>query len=102
LRPKIIIFDEATSAVDAATDSLVQRSIRERFPGSTLIVIAHRLSTIGDFDKVVVLDSGRLRELGTPLELWNKNGIFRAMCTSSSGYEKEKLMEGIFKEPLAG
>ncbi|KAF2827753.1 hypothetical protein CC86DRAFT_289304 [Ophiobolus disseminans] len=100
LRPKIIIFDEATSAVDAATDSLVQRSIRESFPGSTLIVIAHRLSTIGDFDNVVVLDSGRVRELGTPLELWNKNGVFRAMCRNSSEGEKKKLMKSIFRESL--
>ena len=81
--------------MDAATDCLVQRSIRKSFPDSSLIVIAHRLSTIGDFDKVVVLDGGRVKELGTPLELWNKNGVFRAMCTDSSQGEKEKLMKSI-------
>lgn len=102
LRPKILVFDEATSAVDAATDSLVQRGMRESFPDSSLIVIAHRLSTIGDFDKVVVLESGRVRELGTPLELWNRNAVFRAMCASSSKDEQERLLRSIFREDSGG
>ena len=76
-RPKIIVFDEATSAVDVVTDTLVQRSIREGFTDSTLIVIAHRLSTISDFDKVLVLDNGCMREFGTPVELWMKDGLFQ-------------------------
>lgn len=95
-RPKIIIFDEATSAVDVITDTLVQRSIRESFIDSTLIVIAHRLSTIGDFDKVLVLKNGCAAEFGTPIELWEKEGMFRNMCESSSESEKEKLRNSIF------
>jgi ABC-type multidrug transport system fused ATPase/permease subunit len=83
-RPKIIIFDEATSAVDQATDALVQRSIRENFSNSTLLVIAHRLSTISDFDKIVVLENGYIREFGTPLELWERDGMFRGMYESST------------------
>lgn len=96
-RPKIMVLDEATSAVDMATDALIQRSIREEFNDSTLIVIAHRLSTIADFDRILVLSEGQVAEFGTPRELWEKQGgVFRDMCESSG--EKEKLRETIFGE----
>lgn len=89
-RPKIMVLDEATSAVDMATDALIQRSIREEFDNSTLLVIAHRLSTIADFDKILVLSEGTVAEFGSPLELWNTEGsIFRDMCEHSG--EKDKL-----------
>ncbi|KAH7273597.1 P-loop containing nucleoside triphosphate hydrolase protein [Fusarium solani] len=94
-RPKIMVLDEATSAVDMATDALIQRSIREEFTDSTLLVIAHRLSTIADFDRILVLSEGRVAEFGTPKELWEKEGgVFRDMCESSG--EKEKLRQTIF------
>ncbi|KAL7943262.1 P-loop containing nucleoside triphosphate hydrolase protein [Trichoderma barbatum] len=96
-RPKIMVLDEATSAVDMATDTLIQRSIREEFTDSTLIVIAHRLSTIADFDRILVLSEGTVAEFGTPKELWEKEGgIFRDMCESSG--EKDKLRETILKK----
>jgi ABC-type multidrug transport system fused ATPase/permease subunit len=89
-RPKIMVLDEATSAVDMATDALIQRSIREEFGDSTLIVIAHRLSTIADFDKILVMDDGRVREFGGPGELFNlEEGVFRSMVKESG--EREKL-----------
>ncbi|KAF5719122.1 ATP-dependent bile acid permease [Fusarium mundagurra] len=93
-RPKIMVLDEATSAVDMATDALIQRSIREEFTDSTLIVIAHRLSTIADFDRILVLSDGQVAEFGTPKELWQQDGVFRDMCESSG--EKEKLKQTIF------
>ncbi|KAG5787418.1 hypothetical protein H9Q69_013513 [Fusarium xylarioides] len=93
-RPKIMVLDEATSAVDMATDALIQRSIREEFTDSTLIVIAHRLSTIADFDRILVLSDGQVAEFGTPKELWQQEGVFRDMCESSG--EKEKLKQTIF------
>ncbi|PHH87815.1 hypothetical protein CDD83_8368 [Cordyceps sp. RAO-2017] len=93
-RPKIMVLDEATSAVDMATDALIQRSIREEFTDSTLVVIAHRLSTIADFDRILVLSEGVVAEFGTPSELWNKEGgVFRAMCEHSG--ERDKLREVI-------
>jgi len=89
-RPKIMVLDEATSAVDMATDTLIQRSIREEFTDSTLIVIAHRLSTIGDFDKILVMGDGRVAEFGSPRELMMiENGVFRGMVRESG--ERRKL-----------
>lgn len=91
-RPKIMVLDEATSAVDMQTDALIQRSIREEFGDSTLIVIAHRLSTIVDFDKILVLGDGQVEEFGTPRELFGREGgVFRGMVGESG--EKEKLEE---------
>ena len=83
-RPKIMVLDEATSAVDMATDILIQRSIREEFQNSTLIVIAHRLSTIADFDKILVMSDGRQVEFDTPELLVEKEeGVFRGMVEQS-------------------
>ncbi|KAL1849599.1 hypothetical protein VTK73DRAFT_9851 [Phialemonium thermophilum] len=95
-RPKVMVLDEATSAVDMHTDALIQRSIRDEFTDATLLVIAHRLSTIADFDRILVLSDGRVAEYGTPRELWEKGdgGVFRAMCEESG--EKEKLKGIIF------
>lgn len=96
-RPPIMVLDEATSAVDMATDALIQRSIREEFTSATLIVIAHRLSTIADFDRILVLSDGRVAEYGSPRELWEREdgkGIFRGMCEESG--EKEKLRGLVF------
>ncbi|KID89813.1 ABC transporter, transmembrane domain, type 1 [Metarhizium guizhouense ARSEF 977] len=93
-RPKVMVLDEATSAVDMATDALIQRSIREEFTDSTLIVIAHRLSTIADFDRILVLSEGTVAEFGSPRELWETEGsIFRDLCEHSG--EKAKLKEVI-------
>ena len=97
-RPRVMVLDEATSAVDMHTDALIQRSIREEFTDATLLVIAHRLSTIADFDRILVLSDGVVAEYGTPQELWEKgtSGMFRAMCEESG--EKEKLRKAVFRE----
>ena len=93
-RPKIMILDEATSAVDKQTDALIQRSIREEFQDATLIVIAHRLSTIADFDRILVMDQGKVAEYDTPKILIEKdNGVFKGMVESSG--EKEVLKQVI-------
>ncbi|KAK4042218.1 P-loop containing nucleoside triphosphate hydrolase protein [Parachaetomium inaequale] len=97
-RPRVMVLDEATSAVDMHTDALIQRSIREEFTDATLLVIAHRLSTIADFDRVLVLSDGRVAEFGTPRELWEmgEGGLFRSMCEESG--EREKLRGIVFGE----
>jgi ABC-type multidrug transport system fused ATPase/permease subunit len=96
-RPRVMVLDEATSAVDMHTDGLIQRSIREEFTDSTLIVIAHRLSTIADFDRILVLSDGQVAEYGSPRDLWEKEGsIFRGMCEESG--EREKLRGVVFGE----
>ncbi|KAI4097604.1 MAG: hypothetical protein LQ344_000337 [Seirophora lacunosa] len=90
-RPKIMVLDEATSAVDMATDVLIQRSVREEFGDSTLIVIAHRLSTIADFDKILVMSDGRAVEYDTPRELLAQRGVFWEMVEQSG--ERDRLEE---------
>ena len=97
-RPKLLVLDEATSAVDMATDALIQRSIREQFTDSTLLVIAHRLSTIADFDKILVMSEGRAVEYGAPKDLLKKEGggVFKELVDSSG--EKESLVSVIMGE----
>ncbi|KAI9506366.1 P-loop containing nucleoside triphosphate hydrolase protein [Coemansia spiralis] len=88
-RSRLIIMDEATASVDFDTDDRIQRTIRGyEFADSTLFCIAHRLRTIIDYDRVLVLDKGRVAELDTPYNLLqNKDGIFRSMCENSGEYE---------------
>lgn len=92
-RPKIMVLDEATSAVDMATDVLIQRSIREEFTDATLIVIAHRLSTIADFDRILVMSEGVAVEFGEPRELMRRRGVFWGMVRVSG--EEGRLAEMI-------
>ncbi|KAF7719382.1 Uncharacterized protein PECH_004876 [Penicillium ucsense] len=73
LRPgNILILDEATSNIDSRTDEIMQRVIREKFFGHTIISVAHKLDTILDFDRVVLLDAGRIIETGEPYQLLSK------------------------------
>ena len=88
------MLDEATSAVDMSTDMLIQRSIRDEFTNTTLLVIAHRLSTVADFDKILVMKDGRNAEFGSPRELFEKEGgLFKGMVAQSG--EKEELEQMI-------
>ncbi|KAI1429461.1 ABC transporter family protein [Xylaria sp. FL1777] len=81
---RIIVCDEATSSVDMETDDKIQKTMAVGFKGRTLLCIAHRLRTIIGYDRICVMDSGRIAELGTPLELWDiEDGIFRGMCERS-------------------
>ncbi|OAR00883.1 hypothetical protein LLEC1_07344 [Akanthomyces lecanii] len=80
---RIVILDEATSAVDKATDAMVQQVIRREFAESTIIVVAHRLATVADFDKILVLDEGAAVEFGSPADLMEKQGVFWDMVNQS-------------------
>ena len=101
-RPKIMVLDEATSAVDMETDNLIQRSIREEFQDSTLIVIAHRLSTIADFDRVLVMGDGKVLEYDEPQLLMEKEGgEFRRMVEESGEREALEEMMRKSRQPIA-
>jgi ATP-binding cassette subfamily C (CFTR/MRP) protein 1 len=82
-RSQIIVCDEATSSVDFDTDRRIQRTMSECFRGKTLLYIAHRLRTILNYDKICVMDAGKIAEFDTPLALWQRDGIFRSMCDRS-------------------
>ena len=81
-RSKIIIMDEATANVDFKTDHLIQEVIRHKFKDSTVLTIAHRLNTIVDYDKVLVLDGGRVVEFDNPDVLIRNGGLFAEMVKS--------------------
>ena len=81
-RSKIIIMDEATANVDFKTDHLIQEVIRHKFKDSTVLTIAHRLNTIMDYDKVLVLDGGRVVEFDNPEVLIRNGGLFAEMVKS--------------------
>ncbi|CAG8335966.1 unnamed protein product [Penicillium salamii] len=94
-RPKLLVLDEATSGIDELIDQKVQSSIRQisKQNSMSLLVVAHRLSTIVDFDRILVLDGGRVAEFGDPQELMQRpSGIFRAMMMESNG-EHSKAAE---------
>ncbi|KAJ6468022.1 hypothetical protein C8R47DRAFT_1325922 [Mycena vitilis] len=86
-RSSVVIMDEATSSVDFATDSKIQKAIREEFTDSLLITVAHRLKTIIDYDRLVVLEQGTVVEFDTPYELIQReDGVFRSMCLKSGSF----------------
>ncbi|KAE8442444.1 hypothetical protein EG329_003345 [Mollisiaceae sp. DMI_Dod_QoI] len=95
---QIIVCDEATSSVDMETDEKIQRTIATGFKGKTLLCIAHRLKTIINYDRICVMDQGKIAELDTPKALYERGGIFRGMCDrggirredfEDKGYDKE-------------
>ena len=75
-KPKVLILDDSTSAVDTKTDALIRRAFAEEIPDTTKIIIAQRVSSVEHADKVLVLDGGKIVEMGTPEELLKKGGIY--------------------------
>lgn len=80
---KILLLDEATASVDVKTDHLIQCTIQSAFSGCTVLTIAHRLNTIMGYDMVMVLDQGRLVEVGSPASLMGGGGIFAGMAKAA-------------------
>ncbi|MDP3467724.1 MAG: ABC transporter ATP-binding protein [Daejeonella sp.] len=89
--PQILVLDEATASVDTETEELIQHAINKLMQGRTSIVIAHRLSTIQNADRIIVLDHGEIKEMGSHQQLLKLNGYYRKL------YELQFSSEGIAK-----
>lgn len=76
-KPKILILDDSTSAVDTKTDALIRKAFREEIPDTTKLIIAQRISSVQDADRILVLDQGRISGMGTHDELLRTNEIYR-------------------------
>ncbi len=83
-RPKILILDDSTSAVDTKTDALIRKALREELPDTTKIIIAQRVSSVEDADQIIVLDGGKIVEQGTHAELMELNGIYHEVYESQT------------------
>ena len=95
-KSKIIVTDEATANVDFKTDNLIQEVIRHKFKDSTVLTIAHRLNTIMDYDKVLILDGGRMVEFDKPEILIQNGGIFAELVKNS--YARKSEANGVKSE----
>lgn len=87
-KPKILILDDSTSAVDTKTDAKIRQGLKEIIPGTTTLIIAQRISSIEDADRIIVMDGGRVADVGTSAELIARNDIYREV------YDTQMQMKG--------
>ena len=84
-KPKILILDDSTSAVDTATDAKIRRAFRKAIPKTTKLIIAQRISSVQDADRIIVMDEGKINGIGTHRELLENNEIYRDVYESQTG-----------------
>jgi ATP-binding cassette, subfamily B, bacterial len=101
-RPDIFIMDEATSSVDTLTEALIQRGMETLMEGRTSFVIAHRLSTIKRADRIIVVEAGRIAEMGSHAELLRQRGHYYRLYTQQFRRQLEEKLDPMYKaEPVA-
>ena len=88
-KPKILILDDSTSAVDTKTDALIRKAFREEIPNTTKIIIAQRISSIEDADRIIVLEDGKINGIGTSEELLKTNAIYQEVYESQKKGEED-------------
>lgn len=89
-KPKILILDDSTSAVDTRTDALIRKAFKEEIPNTTKIIIAQRISSVQDADKIIVMESGKVAGFGTHEELLATNAIYQEVYYSQKGGEENE------------
>ncbi len=94
-KPKILIMDDSTSAVDTKTDALIRKAMREYIPETTKIIIAQRTSSVEDADRIIVLDNGKIDAVGTSEELLRTNKIYREVYLSQNKKENDEVIEEV-------
>jgi len=85
----ILVFDDSLSAVDTATDAEIRRALKEKKQGMTTFIISHRLTTLAEADFIVVLEDGRVSEIGTHEELIHREGLYQKIYRIQSALEDE-------------
>ena len=83
-KPKILILDDSTSAVDTKTDAMLRQAFKEEIPDTTKLIIAQRISSVQDADRIIVLDAGGINSFGTHEELLGKSQIYREIVQSQT------------------
>ncbi len=84
-KPKVLILDDSTSAVDTATDAKIRKAFAEAIPGTTKLIIAQRISSVQDCDRIIVMDDGQVNGFGSHAELLKSNDIYREVYESQTG-----------------
>ncbi|MDD6258522.1 MAG: ABC transporter ATP-binding protein [Erysipelotrichaceae bacterium] len=92
-KPKILILDDSTSAVDTKTDATIRKAMKEYIPSTTKIIIAQRTSSVEDADRIIVMDGGRIDQIGTSEELLKTNKIYREVYLSQNKQGTEEIQE---------
>ena len=89
-RPKILILDDSTSAVDTKTDSVIRKAMKEYIPETTKIIIAQRTASVEDADRIIVMDAGKINAIGTSEELLKTNAIYQEVYYSQNRQDSDQ------------
>ena len=97
----IMIFDDSLSAVDTETDAKIRAELEKRFGSATIILISHRITTLAKADQVLVLDHGRIAQLGAPAELSSQPGLYKDIETIQSISVEDSIVAGSNEAEMA-